>query len=188
MTKKEWAFIRGYIDHGNVAKAASEAGYGSTCKSSHVLGMRLLEKVGIRRAVESRLKALAMSQDEVLARIAERAASSAEDFVTVRDKDNPHALPYLDLRKARRQGQLGNIKKLKTKRTPGDHPQEITEVEVHDGLPALVFLAKCYGLGEQEESTAMKEVRERRARREARARKPEAEPQPGSEPPDAGNL
>lgn len=87
-----------------------------------------------------------MPEEEVLMRISERASSSAEHFVTFHHPESPDALPFLDLNRAKRKGQLGNLKKIKTRRTPGDYPQEITEVEIHDALPALLLLAKYHGL------------------------------------------
>jgi hypothetical protein len=148
--RNERLFVIYYLGKakGNATEAAKLAGFGSNRNSSGWHGHQLLKKPKIREAIDAKLDQIAMSQEEVLVRLSERAASSAEDFVTVRDKDDPHALPYLDLRKARRRGQLGNVKKLKTTRSPGNDPQEVTEVEVHDALPALALLMKFYGLGE----------------------------------------
>lgn len=69
LSLKERRFVDAYLGsaNGNATKAARQAGYGSTAKSSSVLGARLLGKVSVRRAIENRLaratRASVMSAD-----------------------------------------------------------------------------------------------------------------------------
>ncbi len=129
----------------NGAAAARLAGYADPARDAY----DLMIKREIREAIDAKIDQIGMTEEEVLIRISERAESGMEHFVTFNPDGSPHSLPSLDLRKARRKGQLGNIKKIKTTRTPGDNPMEITEVEVHDSLPALALLAKIHGLTER---------------------------------------
>jgi phage terminase small subunit len=160
---KERLFIKYYLGRakGNATLAAQLAGYGSNANSSHVLGSRLLRKVTIREAIDAKLDKATMPDEEILARLAERAASSAEDFLTFSKDAAPDTLPRLDLRRARRKGKLGNIKKIKSTRSGDDDPHEVTEVEIHDALPALALLARIRGLGETKETAGIAAVHER---------------------------
>lgn len=148
MTTREKLFVNYYLGRckGNATRAALLAGFGSNANSAGVFAFRLLRKVKIREAIDAKLDEIAMTEEEVLLRISQRAASSAEHFIIFHRPESPDALPSLDLTKAKRRGQLGSLKKLKTTRTSGDHPQEVTEVEIHDALPALALLAKFHGL------------------------------------------
>lgn len=144
MTSKERRFVNYYLGKakGNGTLAARLAGY----DHPRQLAVRLLSKVNIREAIESTLVLEAMDAAEVLSRLADRARSGAGDFLRFDPDAGPDKMPALDLRKAKRRGQLGNIKKLKTSRAAGDDPLEVVEVEIHDSLPALALLAKYHGL------------------------------------------
>lgn len=151
MTSKAKKFVAFYLGKaaGNATAAARMAGYLQSDGALRVTASRLLTNANVAAAIQSKLDTIMMSQEEVLLRLSERAASSAEDFVRF-DKDGPpESLPKLDLRKARRRGKLGNLKKFKASRRGVDDPLEIVEVEIHDALPALALLAKFHGLDER---------------------------------------
>lgn len=151
MKWRERLFVTYYLGkaNGNGTEAARWAGIPAPTEGAY----RLLRKAHIRAAIAAKLDQIAMPEEEVLARLSDRAASSGEDFITLRSRTDPSALPHLDITKAARRGKLGSIKKIKTTRTPGDYPMEITEVEVYDALPALKILAQFHGLlGKDEHS------------------------------------
>lgn len=161
MTRNERLFVIFYLGKakGNATLAAALAGY----KHPRRIGNRLSTKVHIREAIEAKLNEVAMSEEEVLIRLSERAASDPGAFIRFNADGSPDQLPALDLTRARRKGQLGNLKKIKTRRTPGDNPMEITEVELYDALPALALLAKYHGLidkGKVEDETAADPIEE----------------------------
>ena len=139
---------------GNGTLAATLAGYRNPAVAAH----RLIRNDKVIDAINAKLVKAEMDADEVLARLSDRASSSAEDFLKIDRDRSPDQLPSLDLRKAKRRGMLGNIKKIKANRSSGDNPLEVVEVELHDALPALALLAKYHGLDKPEEKPEAKQV------------------------------
>jgi phage terminase small subunit len=153
---KERLFVSYYLGeaNGNASEAARLAGY----SSPPVLGHRLLKKVHIRAAIEARLAGPALTADEVLARLSDQAAADVGDFLTFSrpegrgegDKAAPVRV-RLDLDKARRNGKLPLVKKLKR----GKYGLEI---ELYDAQAALVQLGKYHGLFRDDRADGKDEV------------------------------
>ena len=149
-TPRQRQFVALYLGKakGNATLAATMAGY----RWPGVAGPRLLTDGRIAVLVEARLDLLMADADECLARLSALARSSMGDFLRFAPGAEGDDIPALDLRKARRRGQLGSIRKLKrTARTipRGDGPPETettVELELHDPIKALALLAKFHGL------------------------------------------
>lgn len=141
---KQRLFVAYYLGKakGNGTLAARLAGYGSPTEAAS----RLLTFAKVKAAIEAKLAEVAMSSDEVLARLSDLAATTAADFSRFDADKSPDRLPALDLRKAKRRGKLASVKKLKAKQAGPDDPAVIVEVELHDAHKALALLAKYHGL------------------------------------------
>jgi len=132
LTDKQQAFVQHYLDCLNGAEAARRAGYGAA--GARVEAHRLLTKPNIRAAIDAELRARALSKDEVLARLAEHATASMDDFLTVNGRG-----VTLDLKKAALADRLHLIKKY-TKTKQG------VSIELYDAQAALVKLGEHYRL------------------------------------------
>jgi phage terminase small subunit len=153
---KERLFVSYFLgeSNGNATDAARRAGYVHPNK----IGPRLAVKVGIRAAIEARLAGPALTADEVLARLSDQAAADVGDFLTFSrpegrgkgDKAAPVRV-RLDLDKARRNGKLPLVKKLKR----GKYGLEI---ELYDAQAALVQLGKYHGLFRDDRADLRDEV------------------------------
>jgi len=133
-TSRQRAFISYYLECWNASEAARKAGYSE--KTARFIGSENLTKPNIRAEIDRRLKALAMSADEVLARLQAQATASMAEFVNVNQETGE---PAIDLRKAEQSGKLNVLKKL-----------SITDkgltVELYDAQGALQLLGKHHGL------------------------------------------
>jgi hypothetical protein len=99
LTYKQRVFVNHYLANGgNATKAAEAAGYGAP----HVAGHRTLRKAKVAAEIAARTASLAMSADEALQRLADRARVSLVDFYDV--DDNGHLV--LNLQRARESGKL----------------------------------------------------------------------------------
>jgi phage terminase small subunit len=151
LTARQRDFVEQYLVCLNATEAARRAGYTHPNKQ----GPRLLVNVGIQVAVSAGLALRAMPADEVLARLADMAQGSADDFVTVYqsplhdvtgqpilDRDGQPIVRYfpsLDLEKARERGMLHLVKKV-------TYTAHGPSVELYDAQAALALLAKHHGL------------------------------------------
>lgn len=108
LSGKQKAFVEHYIVTLNATEAARRALYKGSDSTLRVVGHENLAKPNIKSAIADRLKPLAMSAEEVLARVTEHARTSMADFVSVGDSGDV----FLDLKKANDLGRLGAIKKL----------------------------------------------------------------------------
>lgn len=150
---KQRLFVEEYLTCLNAAEAARRAGYSE--KGARQQGQRLLTYVDVAAAVQAGLALRAMPPDEVLARLADQARATADDFLAiyesplyditgqpVLDKDGKPIVRYwpsLDLEKARQAGMLHLIKKV-------SYTAHGPSVELYDAQAALNTLAKYYGL------------------------------------------
>jgi hypothetical protein len=102
LTYKERLFVSAYIGEakGNASEAARIAGYGTMKRSSGVLANRLLKKVKIRAAIHRRVSAVALTSDEVLARVAELATADIGDYIDI----NASGDYTVNLKRAKKQG------------------------------------------------------------------------------------
>lgn len=108
---KELKFVEEYIKTGNRTQAVIDAGYkvGNRQRASEI-GYQLLQKTPVLEAVKLRLTEAVMSPEEVKSRLSDIARGSVEEFLTFHDNLR---IPVLDFRKARDNGKLHLIKKLK---------------------------------------------------------------------------
>ena len=127
LTYKQRLFVHYYlgVSNGNAADATRRAGY----KDYQVTPTRLLAKASIRAAINGKLTTVGMSQDEILARLAEQAASSFDDFMHI----NGGGSATIDLKKAKKLGKLHLIRKLK-------QTEHGLEIDLKDSFAALVKL------------------------------------------------
>lgn len=158
LTYKQRLFVDYYLgeSNGNATEAARKAGYALP----HPQGAENLQKPTIRAAIDAKLSVVAMSSKEVLARLAEIAAASFDDFIQV-DSSGDH---QIDLKRAKKRGKLRIIHKLKEGRYG-------VELELKDSQAALVQLGKYHGLWDREPEPEidLKSIAERmKARRKKR--------------------
>jgi hypothetical protein len=99
LSHKRQAFVDYYLANGfNATKAAEAAGYANSRRA----GSRLKTNEDIRAEIAARTASLAMSADEALRRLADRARVSIADFYDVDDDGNL----VLNLQRARDSGKL----------------------------------------------------------------------------------
>jgi phage terminase small subunit len=102
LSYKQQAFVDYYLANGhNATKAAEAAGYAAPGQAGH----KLLKKGEIRTEITARTATRAMSADEALQRLADRARVSIADFFDVDDDGNL----VLNLQRARDSGKLDLI-------------------------------------------------------------------------------
>jgi phage terminase small subunit len=130
LTDKQQAFISAYLACGfNATEAARRAGYSD--RTAHAIGWENLRKPEIATAIQQGLAERTMTADEVLARIAEQARSTMDDFL-----DDEGAV---DLKRARERGKLHLVKARST-------TKEGERIELYSAQSALELLAKHHKL------------------------------------------
>jgi phage terminase small subunit len=80
LTDKQSAFVEHYLQTWNATEAARRAEYNGTYESLRVIGSQNLTKPHIKQFIEQRMREMAMSADEVLARLAEMASADVSFF------------------------------------------------------------------------------------------------------------
>jgi phage terminase small subunit len=129
LTAKQEAFVEAYLDCGfNSSEAARRAKYTG---KANVIGPRLLAQVSIKAAIRQAMEQRAMPSYEVLARIADQARSTMEDFLN--DAGD------IDLNRARERGKLHLVKTRAV-------TKEGERIELYSAQSALELLAKHHGL------------------------------------------
>lgn len=78
LTNKQKLFVDSYLNCWNATQAAKEAGYKGNLATLGVVGHENLKKPKIAEIISIRLKESAMSADEVLMRLAERARDETD--------------------------------------------------------------------------------------------------------------
>lgn len=140
MTGKRRAFVEHYLGtaHFNATQAAKLAGY----QDPRNEGWRLLQQPEIKAAVSEHLDAAAMAANEVLARLADHARGTLEDFLD--------SAGSIDLGQAREAGKLHLIRELliEEERRGGEDGTVVRKVRVklYDAQAALVQLGRHHGL------------------------------------------
>lgn len=148
---KQRRFVEEFLTCLNKTEAARRAGYADPNRNAS----RLTVVNGIQTAISLGLALAAMPTDEVLARLADMARSTADDFITVYesplhdvtgepvlDKEGKPIVRYwpsLDLEKARERGVLHLVKKV-------THTAHGPSVELYDAQAALVKLGEYHKL------------------------------------------
>ena len=136
LTGKQRAFIDHYLECLNATEAARKAGYQGNDATLAVVGYENLRKPHIAAAIERHWEAHGMGKQEVMARLADQARASIEDFIDIIE---PGRMMILNLEKARERGKLHLIKKLHwTDQGP--------RLELHDAQAALVQIGRSMGL------------------------------------------
>lgn len=130
LTTKQRAFVSRYLANGfNASEAARHVS--PEARRPDQLGYEYLRKPEIATVIEEAMEAAAMPAVEVLARLADHARSSMDDFL-----DDAGAI---DLPAARHAGKLHLVKKRGV-------TKEGESIELYDAQAALALLAKHHGL------------------------------------------
>jgi hypothetical protein len=133
VTNKQRVFVEEYLRCWNATEAARRAGYAE--QNARFMGAENLTKLNIQAEIKARIDEKAMSADEVLLRLADQARATMEDVGEISEMGTFR----LDLAKARKNGKLGVIKKLKTVMLG-------YEIELYDAQAALVHIGKAHRL------------------------------------------
>ena len=132
LTDKQNLFVDYYIQLWNGTEAAAQAGYKGNRNTLGVIAFENLRKPKIRKQIEKRLEEVALSANEVIARLSGQATASLADFIT------PYGNLFLvDMDKVREMGHL--VKKIR-------YTQQGVSIELHDAQAALVHLGKHHNL------------------------------------------
>lgn len=120
------AFADAYLETWNETEAARRV------KLAHPdrQGSRLLKNVEVQAYIQKRLQEKAMSADEVLARLAEQARGSLDDFITLNGRGF-----RIDVAKARKAGKMHLIKSI-------SKGKQGTRIEICDAQAALVHIGR----------------------------------------------
>ncbi len=126
LSYKQKAFIEAYLETWNASEAARRAGYAHAWQA----GSRMLRNVEVKAEIEQRLGEMAMSANEVLARLSEQARVSMKDFVLP-------GTANLDVAALQAKGHL--VKSI-------SHTRYGVRIELHDGQAALIQMGKAHNL------------------------------------------
>lgn len=128
LTAKQQAFVEAYLANGfNATAAARLLKYANPDRQ----GYRLLRNVEIAAVIRQELAERAMPADEVLARLADQARGTMDDFL---DEDGK-----IDLKQGRERGKLHLVKSRSV-------TKEGERIELYSAQTALELLAKQHGL------------------------------------------
>jgi hypothetical protein len=130
LSYKRQRFVEAYLKTWNATKAAAAANYAHPMQQ----GSRLLSFVEVQAEIQSRLKELALSADEVLTRLSEQAIANVADFFKYNEDGT---VCGVDTKILRERGHL--VKKVKV------DPDKI-ELELYDGQNALALMGKHHQL------------------------------------------
>lgn len=129
LTDRQRLFVDAYLQCWNATRAAIAAGYSQ--KTARQMGAENLSKPVIRKEIDARLKASAMSADEAMARLAAQARASIEDFI------DEHG--NIDVMRGIERGAGHALKRYKVIDT--EHGTR-TEIELYDVQSALLNIWK----------------------------------------------
>jgi hypothetical protein len=151
-TANEWAMINAYFDENmNQTRAYLKVRPDTPYESARTLASSFFAKVHIRAEIERRLKANAMSAEEVLSRLGDMARATHKPYIKIDDD----GFVYFNFADVEAQKNMHLIKKIKTKRerkltgrgkAAEEWEGEWVEVELHDAQAALEKLGKFHGM------------------------------------------
>jgi hypothetical protein len=151
-TASEWEMVNAYFDENmNQTRAYLKINPKVTYDSARMAASVFFARSNIRAEIERRLKANAMSAEEVLSRLGDMARASHKPYIKI-DADG---FAYFNMADPEAQKNMHLIKKMKTKRERrivgrGDEAEEWegewVEVELHDAQAALEKLGKFHGM------------------------------------------
>ncbi len=142
---KQQLFLNEYLKDMNATQAAIRAGYSE--RSARQIAQRLLTNDDIKAEIKQFLSEKWMKSEEIVQEIADIARGNMGDYLDVSS-----VAFQIDLSKAKEQGKLKNIKRIKQKTTTickeggEDVEQNQIDFELWDKLKALELLAKMQGL------------------------------------------
>lgn len=148
-TNKEKLFVSEYLRCFNGAEAARRAGY--SVRSAREIAYDNLTKPHIKAEIEARLKASAMSAEEVLARLSAQARTNIADLIEI----NADGFASFDFSTEEAKDKLHAVKKIRSKRSrrvegrgksAEDWEDESVEVEMYDAQRALEILGRYHNL------------------------------------------
>jgi len=141
LSDQQRLFVTEYIRTRNASEAARRAGF----KWAAMTGRRLLQKVIIKEALETELRANHVGKDHLLSGYSEVAWVSIEDFIDEQGK------PVIE--KIRANGHLVKSYKCKVNQRRSTREVEVTDVEIvlHDCLAAMSDLAKAQGMFKEDD-------------------------------------
>ena len=141
LTGKQRAFVDAYITCGfNATEAARRAGYSGDDNALAARGAENVRNSKVRAEIDLVLAERLMSRDEVLARLAEHAGVTLDDFVD--------GYGDIDLDRARERGKLHLVKKYTRTESVSKfgNTETRSQIELHDPQAALVQLGRYYKL------------------------------------------
>jgi phage terminase small subunit len=151
-TANEWEMVNAYFDENmNQTRAYLKIHPGANYDSAKTEACKFFTKPHIRAEIERRLKANAMSAEEVLSRLGDMARATHKPYIKV-DSDG---FAYFNLADPEAQKNMHLIKKMKTKRErrltgrgkeAEEWEGEWVEVELHDAQAALEKIGKFHGM------------------------------------------
>lgn len=135
LSAKHRKFVQVFVRNGfNATDAAREAGYSG--KYVDRTAWSIARRPDVKKAVHHLIDEQVMSQQENLARLADIATATMDDFVDI-DADGQ---PVLNLNKAKERGKLHLLKKV------GYDSNGRPRIELHDAHGALRDIGRHYGL------------------------------------------
>jgi phage terminase small subunit len=145
-SRKQRAFVEEYLTCWNAAEAARRVGYSE--KTARQIGNKLLTKVDISEAIQSRLAEVHMSADEALKLLADIARGDMGEIMDVTSMGF-----NLDMQEAKRKGLTKLIKKIKQttttkigrKQDDDDEERTTLEVELYAADAAIRDVLKVHG-------------------------------------------
>lgn len=144
LTDKQLRFVEEYPVDLNATRAAIRAKYSEDTAAA--IGYENLQKPHIRAAIDERLRALSMSTEEALKRLADMARGTLHPFI----KADEQGRVWFNLASEEAQANLHLIKKVKSKRTVhnddrGEWEEDWIEIELHDSKDAIDKILRAHG-------------------------------------------
>lgn len=154
LNDKQKRFVDNYCLHFNGTRAALEAKYSKS--SAHSIAHENLRKPEIRNAIEERLQQI-MGANELKSRVAEIAAGSMEDFITLElsfrrnfcNMSYEDALKWLE---GERQKLTDSIKEFEGKKRLSDNQESLLNAQQQDYWALGAELARLQSLDEDKRS------------------------------------
>ena len=151
LTDKEQAFCREYIISWNGTRAAIDAGYSK--KTAAVIAHENLRKPKIRARIKELMNEKLMTQEEVLARLADQARATHYHFIRITedgfiefDFSDPEGQKHFHLIKKIKTKRLRQITAEKKDKASETWEHEWVEVELHDPQKALELIGRHHNL------------------------------------------
>lgn len=132
LTDKQKAFVEEYLACWNATEAARRAGYQGNDNTLSTIGCQNLRKLNIAEKINERLRAKAMSADEILARLADQARGDLGDLLNEEGR-----IDLLDVKQRGLSHLLKSVSYFRSGRV---------KVEMYDAQAALIQLGRAHGL------------------------------------------